>query len=80
MIYELNPDSVVHETETFAVDVGEFPGESLACYRIWNKDTGVLEYAHSILFYATQWANSATKILKNGPEGADGEGDLPGAE
>lgn len=74
--YELNPERVIHQTDTFAIDVGSYPGEELDCYRIWNMDTQVLEYAHSVLFYAIQWAKSATEVLKNGAEeGAE----LPGA-
>ena len=63
-MYEINPETVVHETDLFAVDVGSFPGEELTCYRVYNKNTNVLEYAHSISFYAMQWADEATKVLK----------------
>jgi hypothetical protein len=69
-MYELNPETVVHETDIFAVDVGSFPNEELPCYRAWNKRTGVLEYAHSISFYAMQWADAATKILQGEEQGA----------
>lgn len=75
MAYEINPDRVVYETEIFVVDAGPFPGEDLDCYRCWNKNTQVLEYAHSILFYAQQWALNATKVLKDGVEMV--ESDLP---
>ena len=62
--YNLNTESVVYETELFLIDVGLFPEEELELYRIHNKDTGVIEYAHSVLFYAKQWTDMATKILK----------------
>lgn len=75
--YELDPNTVVNETDTFAIDVGPYPGEELDCYRIFNKDTQVLEYAHSVLFYAIQWAKSATEVLKNG---VTEDTELPGAE
>ena len=61
--YDFNSDTVVHETEHYAVDVGEYPEEALPCYRVHNKRTGVVEYAHCIQFYATQWADMATQLL-----------------
>lgn len=74
--YKLNRDHIIFETEHFLVDVGPYPEEVLDVYRIWNKETGVLEYAHTILFYAKQWADMATNILKGEVSGIPAEADI----
>jgi len=79
LVFEINPDTVVHENNNYAVDVGPYPGEPLNCYRIYNKNTGVLEYAHTIIFYACQWADEADKVLTNGNAGPI-EADFPGVQ
>jgi len=61
--YTFNKDTLVHETEFYQIDVGSYPSEELLCYRVHNKKTKVIEYAHCIHFYATQWADMATNIL-----------------
>lgn len=78
--YKLNLDTVVYTTDVFTADVGPYPGEELDLYRVYNKTTGVMEYAHSILFYAQQWMDMATQIIKQGeiPSELTGEIALPG--
>jgi hypothetical protein len=80
-VYEINPDRVIHETDVYVVDVGPYPEEQLDCYRVWNKYHNVLEHAHSMFFFAVQWANEATRTYKamdnNGAPPQTDENDLP---
>lgn len=69
VVYEIVPEFVVHETDEYAVDTGPYPGEQLDCYRVWNKRTSILEYAHSVFFYATQWADEATSLVQKNQSG-----------
>ena len=86
--YALDMDFVVYENEYFFVDVGPYPDLELDVYRIHNKGTGVIEHAHSVLYYARKWADDAARYMKGTEEappehvifvgGNLPDGDLPG--
>ena len=64
--------NALHTTELYEVRVATFPGDNeLPTYVILNKNTNVVEYSHSVLFYATQWADQFTSLMT----GKEPEGD-----
>lgn len=59
---------MVYENSHYRIEVGvppktpDFPEPPMA-YLIFNKETEVLEYFHSVLYYAKQWADQFRDLL-----------------
>jgi hypothetical protein len=68
----------VHENQNYMVVVGIPPStpdmpNPINAYLIVNKETGVTESWHGILFYATQNADLFNDMLVNPPKKEDGK-------
>jgi len=76
--FELDTSRVIYETDLYKVVVTPLPEDVLEGYGVINKETDVLEYSHSVQYYAQEWADMFTKILKGeAPGGPIPEEDLP---
>lgn len=60
---------MVYENKNYVVVVGmppktpDFP-EPVDAYLVFNKETGVMEYFHSILYYVKQHADHLSDLLE----------------
>jgi hypothetical protein len=58
----------VYENKYFRVEVG-YPTTTRAvpnprvCYLIYNKETGVEEYCHTVLYVVKDWVTTLTKLM-----------------
>jgi hypothetical protein len=59
---------VVYENMHFQVVVGDYPNEPLPCYLVINAEHGVVEYAHSVLYFAKAWADQFSKAMIQGAD------------
>lgn len=55
---------MLFETERFVVTIGVYGTDPDPQYLVTNKDTGVVEFTNTSLYFVRDWANQMTDALK----------------